>query len=126
MKILILAILLITAASCGNKKEKDTDKSKEKDKTSDKVETKQNRSGAPTALDNYDIESSSPKVVELGSDLLEISGITFTSNDRLFGHGDEDADIFEIDYSAGKVIKKFYLGELLVVKGDFEDIAAVN
>lgn len=127
MKILIIALLLAAAASCGNKKEKDTDKSKEKDKTSEsKVETKQNRSSAPSALDNYDIESSSPKIVELGSDLLEISGITFTTDDRLFGHGDEDADVFEIDYSTGKIKKKFYLGELLVVKGDFEDIASVN
>jgi uncharacterized protein YjiK len=114
--------------SCGNKK--DGNKDKEKDKTEDKTEKKnnktENKSDVGSALDGYDIEYSSPKIVELPSELLEISGITFTPDDRLFGHGDEDADVFEIDPASGKIIKKFYLGDMLVVKGDFEDIAYVN
>ncbi len=129
MKITFIFVLSFLVISCGNKKDNSKDKSKEKDKTSEqKLETKDNTSktGGKSVLDSYDIESTSPKVIELQSDLMEISGITFTKDDRLFANGDEDADVFEVDYTSGKIIKKFYLGDLLVVKGDFEDIACVN
>jgi uncharacterized protein YjiK len=123
MKNLIILILCIAAFACGSKKEKSKDKSQE-DKTSQPK--KETQTAANSWLDKYDISSESPKIIKLSSDLLEISGITFTKDDRLFAHGDEDAEIFELDKSDGKVIKKFSLGDILVVKGDFEDIAAVN
>jgi uncharacterized protein YjiK len=127
MKIILILALCLFVISCGSKKDNSKDKSKEKEKTGEqKTEERDNISGVKSALDNYDIESASPKVIELQSDLMEISGITFTKDDRLFANGDEDSDAFEINYNTGKVIKKFYLGDLLIVKGDFEDIASVN
>lgn len=55
--------------------------------------------------------------------LKEISGLTLTSDGRLFGHGDEHAHVFEIDYRRGMVVKEFTLAEKgKAVKGDFEGI----
>jgi uncharacterized protein YjiK len=59
--------------------------------------------------------------IKLPDEISEISGIAVTGDDRLFCHGDEDADVFQIDMNTGKVIKKFYVGETSV-NGDFEDI----
>jgi uncharacterized protein YjiK len=56
-------------------------------------------------------------------ELKEISGLTLTSDGRLFGHGDEHAHVFEIDYRRGRVVKEFTLAEKgQAVKGDFEGI----
>jgi uncharacterized protein YjiK len=118
MKILQIA-LLIVFVSCGNKSGGNKDKPKEKDNSS-------KQTSHISSLDNYNIEDLNPKIIKLPGDIQEISGITFTGDDRLFAHGDEDADIFEIDYNTGGIIKKFYLGSILVVKGDFEDIAFAN
>lgn len=82
-----------------------------------------------SALSWYDIEDENVQVVKLPGDLNEISGITVTNDGRLFCEGDEDADIFELDYKAGTIVKKFYVGEPLLtgsVAGDFEDIAWVK
>jgi uncharacterized protein YjiK len=55
--------------------------------------------------------------------LKEISGLTLTNDGRLFGHGDEHAHVFEIDYRRGVVVKEFTLAEKgKAVKGDFEGI----
>jgi uncharacterized protein YjiK len=127
MKHFLIFILFAVLISCGNKKNEDKDKVKDKDKsTQEKTENKNSNTSVKSALDNYDIENENPKVTELSSDLMEISGITFTNDDRLFAHCDEDADVFEVDYNTGKVIKNFQLGDLIAVKGDFEDIASVN
>ena len=59
--------------------------------------------------------------------LKEISGLTLTSDGRLFGHGDEHAHVFEIDYRRGVVVKEFTLAEKgKAVKGDFEGITVTD
>ncbi len=54
--------------------------------------------------------------------LREISGLAVDANDRLFAHGDEFGVIFLIDYEAGKITKRFQMGEK-PVRDDFEGIA---
>jgi uncharacterized protein YjiK len=117
--------ICIFILSCSSKKDdvKNYSKSQEKSTTETK---KVDKNSAVSALEWYDISNEDPKVIELTSDLTEISGITFTNDNRLFAVGDEDADIFELDYNTGSVIKRFSLGSMLVVKGDFEDIAFVK
>ena len=81
-----------------------------------------------SALSRYNLEDESPQTVKLPGKLNEISGITVTGDGRLFCEGDEDADIFELDYKSGAVVKKFYAGNSMLgsKKGDFEDIAFVK
>jgi uncharacterized protein YjiK len=55
----------------------------------------------------------------------ELSGLAMTKDGRLFGHNDEKADIYQIDYSNGSIIKSFSIGEK-TLKKDFEGIAIVN
>src|SRR5437867_1492332 len=81
-----------------------------------------------SALSRYNLEDESPQTVKLPGELNEISGITVTGDGRLFCEGDEDADIFELDYKSGAVVKKFYAGNSMLgsKQGDFEDIAFVK
>ena len=57
--------------------------------------------------------------------LAELSGMTLTSDDRLFAHGDESGSVFQIDYRRGVIVKEFALGPPGVM-ADFEAIAAVG
>lgn len=57
--------------------------------------------------------------------LKEISGLALTPDGRLFVHGDEQAEVWELDYRLGVMVKKFSLGET-VVRGDFEAITMAN
>lgn len=125
MKLLLVLAVCILAFACGNKKDSGKDKSVN-DKTSQQKKENKTQTAGNSTLDKYDISSESPQILKLSSELQEISGITFTKDNRLFAHGDEDAEIFEINPADGKIIKKFSLGDILVVKGDFEDIASVN
>jgi uncharacterized protein YjiK len=83
--------------------------------------------------DKKDGKSESDSVVDDGAlarwilprDLDEISGITLTSDGRLLAHGDERAQISEIDYRRGIITKQFVVGRP-TIKGDIEGIAAVN
>lgn len=59
---------------------------------------------------------------ELPGQLGEISGLALTPDDRLFAHGDETGDLFEIDYRTGVVKKRFSLGPDEVT-ADFEALA---
>jgi uncharacterized protein YjiK len=59
---------------------------------------------------------------ELPGPLGEVSGLAMTSDDRLFAHGDETGDLFEIDYRSGVVVKRFALGPEAVT-ADFEALA---
>lgn len=91
----------------------------------------QNRTEQVSALSWYDVESDSAKYVVLSEELKEISGLCFTVDGRLFTHGDDDGDVFQIDPVSGKIIKTFYVGNgeekgLNSIKGDFEDIAIVG
>ncbi|MGH2575240.1 MAG: SdiA-regulated domain-containing protein [Ignavibacteria bacterium] len=78
-----------------------------------------------SALSHYNIEDENASFIKIPDELHEISGITMTDDGRLFGHGDEEADIYQIDYKTGNIIKKFYLGKSSV-DADFEDIAFVK
>ncbi len=130
LKIILLIIVFtgFLAVSCSPKKEnkdKQSDKKTESTEKEKVPETKRVNS-ANGLLDKYDITSESPEILKLSSDLMEISGITFTGDNRLFAHGDEFGDIFELNPDNGKLVKMFSLGDIKVIKGDFEDIAFVN
>jgi uncharacterized protein YjiK len=53
--------------------------------------------------------------------LREISGLTLDDEARLYAHDDERAIIYQIDYAAGRILKRFALEGSL--RGDFEGIA---
>ncbi len=59
---------------------------------------------------------------KLPNRLNEISGLAFTSDDRLLAVNDEEAIVYEIDYDSGRLVKQFALGKP-VLRGDFEGIA---
>lgn len=118
----VLIILIFWFISCESRKVEVKQKDSQKD--SSLKHTYVNDEG--TALDRYDIENENIGFVKIPDELKEISGITFTSDDRLFAHGDEDGDIFQLNPETGEIVKRFSLGDVLVVNGDFEDIAYVN
>ena len=89
------------------------------------VKNKKEKDTAITELSRYDLESENPTIIKLPGELKEISGLTMTPDGRLFGEEDEKGYVYQIDYTNGKIIKKFALGNP-VVKEDFEDIAYVN
>lgn len=78
-------------------------------------------------LRGYDLSGAPAGRIELPAELAEVSGLAYTPDGRLFAHGDEQAVIFQIDFTAGKVVKRFAIGDgsgpLL---GDFEDIQVVG
>lgn len=55
--------------------------------------------------------------------LREISGLALSPDGRLFAHDDEQAVIYQLDTSAGRIVKAFALGEASVETGDFEGLA---
>ncbi|MBL0170192.1 MAG: SdiA-regulated domain-containing protein [Gemmatimonadaceae bacterium] len=57
--------------------------------------------------------------------LSEISGLALTSDGRLFVHGDEDGQVWEIDYRRGLLLKRFSIGAG-AIKADFEGITVAN
>lgn len=116
--LMILPLFLVIFISCSNKKEKSKENSVNK-------EQKVKQSSGSGSLANYDLANNDPQKLVLSSQLAEVSGITFTPDNRLFAHGDEYAEIFELDPATGSIIKKFSVGSLFAVKGDFEDIAYV-
>ncbi|HEU4829143.1 MAG TPA: SdiA-regulated domain-containing protein [Gemmatimonadales bacterium] len=59
---------------------------------------------------------------ELPGALSEVSGLAIAPDGRLFAHGDETGDLFEIDYRSGIVVKRFSLGPDDVT-ADFEALA---
>ena len=128
MKLRLFVIFIVFTGfltiSCSPKKEI---KDKVQDKKTDSVKTeKRTFSDSTGLLGKYDITSEDPQILKLSSNLMEISGITFTNDNRLYAHGDEYGDIFDLNPENGKLIKMFSLGDIKVIKGDFEDIAFVN
>ncbi|MEM9052705.1 MAG: SdiA-regulated domain-containing protein, partial [Bacteroidota bacterium] len=69
----------------------------------------------------YDFENPL-RILELESDLVEISGIAWWSKDTLAAIEDEKGKIYFIDLANGKVLNKTDFGE----KGDYEDVAVRN
>lgn len=57
--------------------------------------------------------------------LSEISGLTLTRDGRLLSHGDETAQISEIDFKRGVIVKHFLVGDKPLTD-DFEGIARVD
>jgi hypothetical protein len=79
------------------------------------------------ALAHYDLRGSGDSRVELGKGLAELSGLAFTSDGRLLGHGDEEAVISQIDLADGAPLERFaFTGPHGVLHGDFEDIQVVG
>ena len=118
--LIFAAFLAIGCSSKKQNKEKDTTK---EENTIEKEQKPKNKvPGGSGSLSNYNISSESPERISLPNELMEVSGITFTDDNRMFAHGDEDGDIFEIDPASGKIINQFSIGSFLTVKGDFEDI----
>lgn len=78
-------------------------------------------------LRDYDLAGAPAGRIELPAELAEVSGLAYTDDGRLLAHGDEQAVIYQIDYPAGKAVKRFAIGDgggpLL---GDFEDIQVVG
>jgi uncharacterized protein YjiK len=76
------------------------------------------------ALANSDSSSDSKPFARwmLPAVMSEISGIALTQDGRLLAHGDEHAEVTEIDYKRGMIVKHFLLGDK-PVKDDFEGIA---
>src|SRR5882672_7386903 len=89
--------------SCKSKSEINKIRSEEPGKNEKPV-----TSSPGSALAWYNLEDENPQTVKLPGELNEISGITMTSDGRLFCEVDEDADIFELDYKTGSINKKFY------------------
>jgi hypothetical protein len=90
----------------------------------------------------YDLTGKPSWQATLPDELAEISGQAFTSDGRLFAHGDEQAAIFRIDPRTGRVVEGFTVAptghdpdlvgnekrkggrkSLRAVAGDFEDLA---
>lgn len=55
--------------------------------------------------------------------LREISGLALTADGRAFAIADERAEVIELDYRAGRAVKRFRVGDP-VLAGDFEGLAA--
>ena len=79
------------------------------------------------ALAHYDLRGAGDSRVELEKGLAELSGLAFTADGRLLGHGDEKAVISEIDPADGAPLERFaFTGPHGVLHGDFEDIQVVG
>jgi hypothetical protein len=79
------------------------------------------------ALEHYDLAAAPAWRAVLPADLLEISGIAFTSEERVLAHGDENALIWDFDPRARQLRGRFGLvGAGGILRGDFEDIAVVG
>jgi uncharacterized protein YjiK len=81
----------------------------------------------PGALAHYDLRGAGDTRLELGKSLAELSGLAFTPDGRLLGHGDEKAVIYQLDPADGAQISRFaFAGPRGVLHGDFEDIQVVG
>jgi hypothetical protein len=78
-------------------------------------------------LREYDLAGAPSNRIELPPELAEVSGLAFTGDGRLLAHGDERAVIYQIALPAGKVVKRFAVGDAGgPLAGDFEDIQVVD
>ena len=76
-------------------------------------------------LQDYSLVAEEDAQWRLPRRLRELSGLAWASGDRLFGHDDEHAVIWEIDYREGRLIKGFAMGDP-TARRDFEGIAVVG
>lgn len=78
-----------------------------------------------SSLSRYDLANKNVKIITLHERLIEISGMAFDKNGRLFAHNDEKGVIYELDKSTGKILKSFGLGKEQI-KGDFESLTTAG
>lgn len=80
----------------------------------------------PTAtgslLERYPLTAESSAQWRLPDKLNEISGLALTDDARLLAITDESAIVYELDYTEGRLVKAYALGEP-TERGDFEGIA---
>ena len=62
---------------------------------------------------------------QLPGGLREISGLALTDDGRLLAVADEEAVVYEIDFAAGGLVKRFAFGRP-ALRGDFEGIAVTR
>ena len=77
----------------------------------------------PRPADDHPFQYSQMHQWKLPKALTEISGLALTQDERLFAIEDESANVFELDYDQGRLIKRFAVSDP-VLRGDFEGIAA--
>jgi uncharacterized protein YjiK len=78
-----------------------------------------------SALSRYSFTAEAATQWRLPGRLREISGLATTPDGRLFAHDDEQAIIYQVDYSAGRVVKAFALGDI-TQRDDFEGLAVAD
>jgi uncharacterized protein YjiK len=76
-------------------------------------------------LSRYELDGPPADRWELPHSLDEISGLAMDSAGRLFAHGDERAEIFQLDRKGHGIVARFAFGDP-TVHGDFEGIALVG
>jgi len=76
-------------------------------------------------LHYYDFLGDNSKTITLPKELIEISGLAVTVDNRLFAHNDEIGTVYEINIETGNIQKQFNLGTKKLKK-DFEGIAVAN
>jgi uncharacterized protein YjiK len=77
-------------------------------------------------LDSYFEAVDNLRSTKLPKALNEISGLAMSEDGRLFAHNDEEGIVYQIDYTTGKIEKKFSLGKKKPPKKDFEGLAIVR
>jgi uncharacterized protein YjiK len=83
------------------------------------------RAGDGGVLSRYNLAGDAADRWELPRALDEISGLAMDSAGNLFAHGDERAEIFQLDPGGHRVVARFSFGEP-AVHGDFEGIAVAG
>jgi len=73
-------------------------------------------------LSRYDLSDKSPTQFKLPKRLSEASGLSMSDDGRLFSHDDENGVVYQVDYTSGKIVKRFFLGTFTIT-GDFEGMA---
>ena len=76
-------------------------------------------------LSFYNLGNKNVQSILLPKVLREISGLAITGDNRVFAEEDEHGIIYQLDLNSGKVIKSFFLGEI-IINEDFEDIAILT
>ncbi len=78
---------------------------------------------AQPSLKEYNLKEL--KQLKLSNYLKEISGLAASDDGRIFCHDDERGIVYQIDYTNGKIVKRFAAGSN-ILRRDFEGIAIVK
>lgn len=80
------------------------------------------KGGTQSVLNRYNLAAQPKARFVVPSRLNEISGLTMTEDGRLFANEDERGVVYQLDYTSGRIIKRFSIGRF-GVRADFEGIA---